>query len=154
MSHHADPRATAIMFFDNGNYSRSPAAQVMGATLAARHGLADRFTFGSGGLIAKHVGDPPDPRTVSICNARGYTLEGFVCRQAQPADFAVYDHILAMDRQNLASLQLARREGDRAQVALFLGDDEVPDPFFGGEAGFVAVLDMIEARVKALLGLT
>ena len=56
-----------------------------------------------------------------------------------------------MDAQNLAVFELARREGDRARVEPFDPEREVPDPFYGGEDAFAEALDMIEARLDALV---
>ncbi|MGF1544176.1 MAG: low molecular weight protein-tyrosine-phosphatase [Parvularculaceae bacterium] len=141
-----------ILFFDNGNYSRSPAAEAIARSMIDARGLADRFAVSSAGLIDKHVGGPADPRTAAACARRGYDLSGFVCRRARSAIFAEFDEILAMDRQNLAALELARREGDRARLALFAGEDEVPDPFYGEADGFDLVVEMIEKRVREILG--
>lgn len=72
------------------------------------------------------------------------------------ADFADFDYILAMDRENLQDLQrLALRErqsgggSKRAQVMLF-GDfggvkgEEVVDPYYGARDGFdVAYRQMV-----------
>ncbi|MEM9168362.1 MAG: low molecular weight phosphotyrosine protein phosphatase [Pseudomonadota bacterium] len=141
-----------LLFFDNGNYSRSPAAEVICRTLAEKAGRDGDFAFASAGLIDKHVGGPADPRTVAAVAARGYTLDGFICRQATPAIFAEFDEVLAMDAQNLAALRLARRDGDRARVDFFLPNAEVPDPYYGGDAAFGPVIDAIEARARAIVG--
>lgn len=82
---------------------------------------------------------------------RGYDLSGFVCRQASPEVFRAFDRILAMDEQNLAVFTLARRKGDRAAVELFDPAREIPDPFYGVVDAFVDAVDMIEARVNALV---
>ena len=140
-----------ILFVDNGNYSRSPAAEVIAKAKAKDRGCDDRFSFSSAGVINKHVGGPADPRTIAECARRGYDLSGFVCRQASPEVFQAFDRILAMDEQNLAVFTLARRKGDRATVELFDPAREIPDPFYGGDDAFVDAVDMIEARVNALV---
>ena len=140
-----------ILFVDNGNYSRSPAAEIIARAKAKDRGCEDRFSFSSAGVIKKHVGGPADPRTVAECARRGYDLSGFACRQASPDAFRDFDRILAMDKQNLAVFTLARREGDRAVVELFDPAREIPDPFYGGEDAFVSAVDMIEARINALV---
>ena len=140
-----------ILFVDNGNYSRSPAAEVIAKAKAKDRGCDDRFSFSSAGVINKHVGGPADPRTIAECARRGYDLSGFVCRRASPEVFQAFDRILAMDEQNLAVFTLARRKGDRAAVELFDPAREIPDPFYGGDDAFVDAVDMIEARVNALV---
>lgn len=140
-----------ILFVDAGNYCRSPAAETVARTLAARDGLADRVQFASAGLKDKHVGDTADPRTIRACAARGYGLEGFRCREITPEDYARADLILAMDGENLAALEARRPPGNTTPIRLFLGEQDVPDPYFGGPDGFETMLDLIEAGVRRLL---
>ena len=140
-----------VLFVDAGNYCRSPAAEVIARQLAARAGLAG-WQFSSAGLKDKHAGGPPDPRSVEACAARGYDLGGFTCREITADDFAGSDHILAMDRDNLAQLQERRPAGNATRIELLLGDADVPDPYYGSEDGFTLMMDQLEAGVRKLLG--
>ena len=69
-------------------------------------------------------------------------------------DFDHFDLIVAMDKANHTDLL---RFGGSADVVLFSDylDDkwprEVPDPYYGGDAGFEQVLDMLEAGCGPLL---
>jgi protein-tyrosine phosphatase len=140
-----------VLFVDAGNYCRSPAAETVARTQAARAGVADRVRFASAGLKDKHAGDTADPRSIEACRARGYSLEGFRCREITAQDFADADLILAMDRENLAALEARRPTGNATPIRLFLGEHEVPDPYFGAADGFDAMMDQIEAGAAALL---
>jgi protein-tyrosine phosphatase len=140
-----------ILFVDAGNYCRSPAAEAVCRTLAAQSGKAGRVSFSSAGLKDKHVGDTADPRTIAACAARGYDLGGFRCREISAQDFTVSDLILAMDRDNLAQLESRRPHGNTVRIELFLGDREVPDPYFGEADGFDVMMDQIEAGARRLL---
>jgi protein-tyrosine phosphatase len=140
-----------ILFVDAGNYCRSPAAEAVCRALARSAGLGSRVTFGSAGLKDKHVGDTADPRTIEACAARGYDLGAFRCREIGPADFAASELILAMDRDNLRQLEERRPAGNTARIELFLGDREVPDPYFGSADGFGLMMDQIEAGARRLL---
>jgi protein-tyrosine phosphatase len=140
-----------ILFVDAGNYCRSPAAEAVCSTIAARTGLGGRVRFGSAGLKDKHVGDTADPRTIAACEARGYDLGAFRCREIGAADFATTDLILAMDRDNLRQLEERRPAGNAVRIELFLGDREVPDPYFGEADGFALMMDQIEAGARRLL---
>ncbi len=141
-----------ILFVDAGNYCRSPAAEAVARALIERAGAAARLEVSSAGLKDKHVGGPADPRTVAACSARGYDLLGFRCREIEDADFARSDLILAMDRDNLAQVEARRPATSRARIELFLGDAEVPDPYFGGADGFREMMDLIEAGAGRLIG--
>jgi protein-tyrosine phosphatase len=140
-----------VLFVDAGNYCRSPAAEAVARSLIERAGAAARLEVSSAGLKDKHAGGPPDPRTVAACASRGYELPGFRCRQIADADFANTDLILAMDRDNLAQLEARKPAASRARIELFLGDAEVPDPYFGEADGFRVMMDLIEAGARRLL---
>ena len=139
-----------VLFVDAGNYCRSPVAEIVARSLAARAG-ADGWAFSSAGLKDKHAGDSADPRSIAACAARGYDLTAFRCREITAADFAAHDLILAMDRDNAAQLEARRPTANAVPVRLFLGDREVPDPYYGGEDGFETMMAMVEEGVRALL---
>ncbi len=140
-----------ILFVDAGNYSRSPAAERLTRKLLADAGLADRIQVHSAGLKDKHAGDPPDPRTVAVCAQNGISLDGFVCREIAVEEFTTTDLILAMDRENLAHLEGRRPPGAPVAIRLFLVDMEVPDPYYGGDDGFVTMFQAIEMGARALV---
>lgn len=141
-----------LLFVDAGNYCRSPAAEAaMRAKLEAR-GLIGRVSVGSAGLKDKHVGDTADPRAVAACTARGLTLNGFRCRQIAEPDFRRSDLILAMDTATRDALLAQRPEDATADIALFMeaaGGGDVPDPYYGGDDGFAAMMDLIDRGAAA-----
>ena len=139
-----------VLFVDAGNYCRSPVAEVVARQLAATSAAAG-WQFASAGLKDKHAGDGADPRSVELCRQRGYDLSAFRCREITAAEFAASDLILAMDRDNLAQLEARRPAGNTTPIRLLLGESEVPDPYFGAEDGFGAMLDLVEQGVRALL---
>ncbi|MFN3959011.1 MAG: low molecular weight protein-tyrosine-phosphatase [Parvularculaceae bacterium] len=139
-----------ILFVDAGNYSRSPAAEVIAKTQFAKNISGPTVVVGSAGLKDKHVGGGADPRTIEECARRGYDLSAFRCRLIGAADFEGFDLILAMDRSNLEALEAMKPAGARAKLALFIPDGEVPDPYFGGADGFVVAIDLIEKRIRDL----
>ena len=140
-----------ILIVDAGNYCRSPAAEAVCRALAQRAGLGRQVTFGSAGLKDKHAGDTADPRTIAACEARGYDLGAFRCREIGAEDFSRSDLILAMDRDNLRQLEERRPAGSAVRIELFLGDREVPDPYFGETDGFAVMMDQVEAGARRLL---
>ncbi len=140
-----------ILFVDAGNYCRSPAAEAVAKALLVERGAADRVTVASAGLKDKHAGGPPDPRTIAACAERGYTLDGFLCREITPVDYAVADVILAMDADTLSALEMRRPDGNDTEIRRFLGDIDVPDPYYGGDDGFVGMMDLIESGMARLI---
>jgi protein-tyrosine phosphatase len=139
-----------VLFVDAGNYCRSPVAEVVARQIAAHEGRV-AWHFASAGLKDKHAGDGADPRSIEICSRRGYDLSAFRCREITPADFASSDLILAMDRDNQGQLEARRPAGNLTPIRLFLGDSEVPDPYYGGDDGFGSMMDLVEQGVRTLL---
>lgn len=139
-----------VLFVDAGNYCRSPAAEIVARTMAAQIG-ASGWKFGSAGLKDKHVGDTADPRSIEACAARGYDLTAFRCREITEGDYRSHDVILAMDRDNASQLEARRPAGNTTPIRLFLGDREVPDPYYGESDGFSLMMAQIEEGVRVLL---
>jgi protein-tyrosine phosphatase len=140
-----------------GNICRSPTAEGVLRSIAAREFPGLPVEVDSAGTANYHVGEPPDRRTVAAARRRGYDIASLRARQVRPADFAEFDYVLAMDRANLAEIeQLAPRSGS-ARLSLFLdfspacGSDVVPDPYYGGSEDFERVLDLCEAGARGLL---
>lgn len=104
----------------------------------------------SAGTGPWHVGSPPDQRMTATAAKRGIELYDLTARQVETDDFHRFDYVFAMDRHNLARLQEMRPDGSTAQLQLFLGEGEVPDPYHGGQSGFDHVLDLIESRMQEL----
>jgi protein-tyrosine phosphatase len=115
------------------------------------------ITVDSAGTANYHPGAPPDRRAQAVARKRGYDLSDLRARQVRTEDFAVFDLILAMDRNNLRELQERAPRAARAKTQLFLEYApeqpvrEVPDPYYGGSNGFEDVLDLIEAGARGLL---
>ena len=124
--------------------------------LLEREGLQGKIAIDSAGTGAYHVGEPPDPRTVAAAARRGVVLD-HAAWQFTAKDFARFDLVVAMDRANLRHLQRLRG-GPSPALHLFRSfdatapqDADVPDPWYGGEAGFEEVLDQCERAAAGLL---
>jgi protein-tyrosine phosphatase len=147
-------RPRRVLFVCTANICRSPTAEAVLRARAAARGLA--LEIDSAGLADHCVGDPPDPRSRGVAEARGYDLAPLRARQFTPADFDHFDHILVMDRGHLRAIE--RRHGRQPKVALFLEAArgggparEVPDPYAGDRRAFERVLELIEEGVEALI---
>lgn len=105
----------------------------------------------SAGTGAYHAGAHPDPRTMATLESNGINDYRHVARVVKPNDFALFDYVLAMDRENLGNLQRLKEqllknggEGGKSKVMLF-GDfggysgEEVVDPYYGATNGFDVV---------------
>lgn len=142
-----------ILFVCMGNICRSPAAEGVFLHHLKAAGVSKRVEVDSAGTTNYHQGEPADKRMRAAAAKRGYALESRA-RGVVEEDFDHFDLIVAMDKANRSDLL---RFGGAAEVVLFsdyLGDEwprEVPDPYYGGDAGFEQVLDMLEAGCGPLL---
>ncbi|MEY2432085.1 MAG: low molecular weight protein-tyrosine phosphatase [Acidimicrobiaceae bacterium] len=128
-------------------------------SLVAEAGLSDRIIVDSAGTSTEELGRPVDRRAVKEAARRGITLE-HVAWQFQPEDFDRYDLVLVADDMNLRRMRrLVRGDDDLSKLHLLREfdpacdshDSDVPDPWYGGEDGFVHVYDLIEAACRGLL---
>ena len=138
-----------VLFVCTGNICRSPTAEGVLRTLAAREGIDVHIE--SAGIGRWHVGCAPDERAQHHAKGRGYDLSRQRARQVEPFDFERFDLILAMDRGHLQALQRMAPEKHRAKIRLFVPERDVPDPYYGGPEGFEEVLDLVEAACRDLL---
>ena len=140
-----------------GNICRSPTAEGVFRKLVADAGLEQHIDSDSAGTHAYHTGERPDRRAQAAAERRGFSLDGIRARRVTIEDFQRHDYILAMDEDNLMVLQDVPAESTRARLQLLLDYAqstqirEVPDPYYGGAAGFERVLDLVEEAASGLL---
>ncbi len=142
-----------------GNICRSPTAEVV-----LRHFCDEaqlNIQVDSAGTSNYHPGKAPDSRSQKHAKLRGYNLSSLRARQLTIQDFIDFDLILAMDYENLKNIQQLMAQAQRqfgtlrAQISLMSQYDgqypqqEVPDPYYGGDAGFEYVLDQCESSSQA-----
>lgn len=113
-------------------------------------------TVDSAGTIGFHQGNPPDSRSKSAGENRGYSFKGITSRKVVMNDFDEFDLILAADKANLDDLTNQCPAHLQYKLALFLsfGESqfqEIPDPYYGEGNGFELVLDLIEESSEAIL---
>ncbi len=139
-----------------GNICRSPTAEGVFRHLVEEGGLSDDIEIDSAGTHAYHVNEPPDRRATAAAQRRGYSLTEIRARRVLDIDFERFDYIIAMDRDNVERLVEQADVEHHDKVRLFLDfanaqEDEVPDPYYGGAAGFERVLDLVEDASRGLL---
>jgi len=148
----------AVSFVCAGNICRSPTAETVMRHLVQEAGLDSAIEIDSAGTGAWHVGEARDGRSQAVGQRRGMPLSGRA-RQFRRSDFARFDYVLAIDRENLADLiRLAPDAEAHAKVHLLRSFDpaspphsEVPDPYYGNIDGFDDVFDICEAACRGLL---
>ena len=146
-----------LLFVCLGNICRSPSAENIMNHLIKEADLAGKIICDSAGTSAYHIGSAPDRRMRAAAEKRDIILEG-KARKFTVSDFEKFDLILAMDRENYRDIiYLDPQEKYRDKVQMMCSfatnhnDKEVPDPYYGGDAGFDYVIDLLLDSCSGLL---
>lgn len=148
---------TAVLMVCMGNICRSPTAEVVLRAKLAAAGLEHAVRVESAGTHAYRVGEAPDERSQRHARRRGYELAPLRAREVVAADYERFDLLLAMDWDNLALLEAGCPPPHRRKLRRLMeyapqaGSEVVPDPYYGGAAGFDRVLDLVEAACDGLV---
>jgi protein-tyrosine phosphatase len=159
------PTPYRVLFVCWGNICRSPTAEALLRRDLAAAGLADRVEVDSAGVSAEHHGSPPDRRSQAEARRRGVDMAGLRARRVAPDDWARFDLMLVTDEAVERSL---RRQapggadlGKVRRITDFVAADgpfaaarssgEVPDPYYGGAAGFRRVFELLEAASTGIV---
>jgi len=152
--------ATKVLFVCMGNICRSPTAHAVMQHKVNEQGLANRIEIDSSGTHAYHVGEKSDSRSRALAKRKGIDMEYIRARKISIMDYDEFDYILAMDQENLSLIEYYAPQNHSAKVSLFLHyanqagvTDEavVPDPYYGGDAGFEHVFDLVDKGCEALI---
>ncbi|WP_330204312.1 low molecular weight protein-tyrosine-phosphatase [Cyanobacterium sp. Dongsha4] len=148
---------TKLLFVCLGNICRSPSAENIMNHLIEKKGLTEQFECDSAGTSNYHIGSSPDRRMKEAARKRGIELRG-KARQIEEFDLEYYDLILAMDKSNYHNILALDPKGKyKHKVKLMCDfaknftDQEVPDPYYGGESGFNYVIDLLLDACQGLL---
>jgi len=148
------PSMPSILFVCLGNICRSPLAEGALRVEAGRRGLA--VEVDSAGTGNWHAGEPPDGRAIAVAARRGVDITGLRARQVTRDDFTRFDHIVALDHDNLKNLRRLAPADATARLSLLL--DHVPgregqavaDPWFGEAEGFDTTWAEVTAAARGL----
>jgi protein-tyrosine phosphatase len=147
-----------VLFVCLGNICRSPAAEAVFNALISKKGLENAIQCDSAGIAAYHAGEPADYRMRQFAKKRGYQCTS-ISRPINPKkDFERFEYIIAMDKQNLRDLKSIALNDSVIKKIFLMTDfcsmrkyDSVPDPYYGGDAGFELVLDILEDACEGLI---
>lgn len=138
-----------IVFVCLGNICRSAMAQGILEAKAKEEGI--KLFVDSAGTSDYHIGNAPDERMQAKALEYDIDISNQQARQFVYEDFEKFDYIFAMDRSNYNNvLSLAKTDTEKNKVSLFLNcsypneNRNVPDPYYGGEAGFEEVYQLLD----------
>ncbi|MFL6122895.1 low molecular weight protein-tyrosine-phosphatase [Actinophytocola sp.] len=158
LSHDDNKMCLHVCFVCSGNICRSPIAALVFGAVLVEEGLADKVRVTSAGIGPWHVGEPADRRARRVLSAHGYPTEHVAAQVDE--DHLSADLLVALDAGHEAALRdlLAHQGGDGDERVRMLrsfdpdaADLEVPDPYYGDDAGFDEVLGMVEAAMPGLV---
>lgn len=139
-----------------GNICRSPIADGLLRKKVEEQGL--NCVVDSAGTSNFHVGEGPDKRMTKTAAERGVDISFLRARQFVKEDFSEFDLIYVMDDSNYENvIALADSDEEKSKVKMLLNEvypDEnmaVPDPYWGGDEGFVHVFDLVDQATDKII---
>lgn len=145
-----------VLFVCLGNICRSPLAEGIFRQRAEEKGLSHLFEADSCGTAAYHIGKHPDSRSMANAKRNG-VLYDHHARQFHVNDFHDFDIILPMDDANYEDVVSLTPSSSKSKVLKMRHfdaqgkDEDVPDPYYGGEQGFQEVFDILDRSIEELI---
>ena len=138
-----------------GNICRSPIAEGIMKKKIQENNLD--WEVDSAGTGYWHIGETPDPRSISIAKNYNVDISDQKARQLRPKDLQQYDLIFAMDSSNYRNiLTFAQTEEQKNKVELIMNvvqpgrNINVPDPYYDSD-GFEQVYQMLEEACTKII---
>jgi len=139
-----------------GNICRSPLAEGILKDKIKKAGL--NWEVDSAGTNGFHVGEPPHPLSQRIAKMKGIDISCQKCRRFEMDDFERFDKIYAMSADVIKEMKwIGKNKYDDSIVELLLNESypgrnrDVPDPWFGSEAGYHKAYELIDEACEAVI---
>jgi protein-tyrosine phosphatase len=138
-----------------GNICRSPIAEGLMKDKILKNNLD--WTVDSAGTESYHIGEAPHQFSQKICLANNVDISKQRARKFVKEDLQRYDKIYAMAGDVYQEIKKIGGKGaDLSNVDYFLNELEglnqsVPDPWYGPEAGYKQVYDLIDRTCDAII---
>jgi protein-tyrosine phosphatase len=129
-----------------GNICRSPLAQ--GILQHKANALGLPITVHSASTNSYHTGQPPHPFSIKVAMQNGIDISNQRARRFTPNDVEIYDAIYAMAHDVILDMhKIAKHNWDYGKIKLissFTNKADVPDPYYGGQDGFLEVYNILD----------
>jgi protein-tyrosine phosphatase len=116
-------------------------------------GLSNQFEIASAATSTEEIGNPVYPPARRMLQEHGISCAGKTARQMTSADYAYYDYIIAMDRNNLRNLQRLIGPDVDHKISLLMDYTDTPrdvaDPWYTGD--FQATWDDVQEGCDGFL---
>jgi len=147
-------KPTKVLMVCLGNICRSPLAEgILKSKITNPKIIVD-----SAGTGAYHIGNLPDARSIQIANKYGIDITNQKARKIKISDLEEFDLIYTMDRANYQNvIALTTNTNHRAKVLMIMDEllplenISVPDPYYGGDAGFEQVYAMLDKACDKII---
>ncbi len=145
----------SILFVCLGNICRSPLAEAAFRKECARAGV--NMVADSAGTGDWHVGQEPDERAIAVAAKNGVDIGHLRARQVTRNDFRDFDHIIALDNQNMIDLKAIEPNRHTATMSLLFDHVEgregqdAADPYYGNDEAFDVTWAEVTEAAKALV---
>lgn len=139
-----------------GNICRSPLAEGILQDKIKKGGL--NWEVDSAGTNGYHVGEQPHFLSQKVAKTKGIDISNQVCRRLVKEDFDRFDKIYAMAADVIEEMKwIGKGSYDAAIVDLLLNEAypgenrDIPDPWYGTEAGYHKAYHLIEEACDAII---
>ncbi len=133
-----------------GNICRSPLAEGILQKMVDEKNLD--WKVDSAGTNGYHNGETPHKYSQKVALQNGIDISNQISRKITKNDIEEFDLIFAMAKDVMDDIkQIAGNKFGNKKITLFLDNEDVPDPWYGGEDGFYEVYKIIENRCRVLL---
>ncbi len=148
--------AMKILMVCLGNICRSPMAEGILQDKADKAGLD--WQVDSAGTNGYHTGEAPHRLAQKVMREHGIDISHQRARDFKAGDFKKYDKIYVMAGDVMDDVKWqAGDQFDKTKVDLLMNEVypgknmDIPDPWYGPEAGYHKVYDMIDKAAEAIL---
>lgn len=145
----------SVLFVCLGNICRSPLAE--GALRAECKRQSVTMVIDSAGTSDWHANQAPDERAQAVAAKNGVDIAHLRGRVVSANDFRDFDHIIALDADNLANLKTLQPADGHASLSL-LSDyiagragEDIADPYYGDEQGFDVTWEEVTAAARSIV---
>ncbi|MBM6829751.1 low molecular weight phosphotyrosine protein phosphatase [Anaerotignum lactatifermentans] len=146
-----------VLFICHGNICRSPMAEFLMKSMVAQAGLSDKIHIASAATTTEEIGNPVHWGTVRKLAEYHISTAGKTARQVTKQDYAQYDYIICMEKQNLREIRRILPNDPEGKICCLLDFSSHPrdiaDPWYTGNFD-VTYDDILEGCTALLAHLT
>ena len=124
-----------VMFVCHGNICRSPMAEFVFKDIVAKQNLSDKFIIDSSATSREEIGNGIHYGTRAKLIEENIPFDNHRAVQFTQKDYADYDYILLMDRNNLRNINRIIGEDTENKIHLLLDfahGGDIADPWYTG----------------------